>query len=170
MSRSAVVPEYFWRIGGDTGGVICNFRTDSQAAPVIGDTVDVTVSFDRLPGEAPREYRDRHAALLAYAKRNGEYALPEPGGGGVRYVETHDGNVPTGSLLVAVQPPADFLPHEGRGFWALVSDVNDETNLPQTDWALELSLARLAPLERFLDNTGQPDFAACRAALEREGI
>lgn len=157
-------PGEYWRVGG----VVITHLTSPQPAPAVGETVDLKATFEQVPGETQLEYRDRHADLLAYAPRMGEYVLHDAMTGGVRYTETHGGGVPGGSLLVSVEPPDAAGEHEGQAYWGLVESVADATNVSQTRWQANLSLAYLADL-----GTGDGEYAdatAVRDALEKEGI
>lgn len=103
---------------------------------------------------------ERYRTLLRYQKYAGEFALHDLVGGRVAFTETHavSSSIPNGTLLVALRPPAGQ--RCGRGMWALVASVTDNTIVPDTLCRLEMELVFVAPLDDY------PDHAAVRADLE----
>lgn len=149
-----------WRIAiddGSSGPTAVNTLLSPQHALAVGDSGDYLCYF-AAGGNIPRGYQQRHGDLLALADHAGSYATGIDIGNELIYTEAHNAT----SLLVALRPPANEPTL--RGIWALVDDVSDETNLPQTQWAISLSLTYIARASQYSDH------AAVRAAHEREGF
>ncbi|EMA42655.1 hypothetical protein C449_15973 [Halococcus saccharolyticus DSM 5350] len=150
-----------WRIDPAGSDVIeMSILLESQPAPSIGTTG--TWSFKLVPDGRTEPHIDRYERLVAYQDYAGLYALHEPMGGGVEYTETHDGQPPGGSLLVALRP-ADW-DSTGRGVWGLIAGVDDSTEVPEQQCLVDVELAYLAQLGDYSDT------AAVREALENGGI
>lgn len=169
-----MVRDDFWRLDGGPAAGFEPIPFDGHAGPestiTPGDSYSLTMWFtDASDGLSWPGNISRYRQVLKYGLRAGQFALSEPAGGGVRFVETHNSppDLPAGSLLVALRPPINC--DLARGMWALVASVQDLTMTKRLG-ELEVEFVHLARLDRFLDSNGDPDFAACRQALEREGI
>lgn len=150
-----------WRIDpADSETIEISILLDSQPAPKRGDTG--TWSCKLVPDGQPEPHVSRYERLVAYQDYASQYALHEPMGGGVRYTETHDGQPPGGSLLVALRP-ADW-DRTGRGIWGLIAGIDDSTEVPEKQCLVDVELVYLAPLGEYAD------VAAVRDALENRGI
>lgn len=164
----------FWRIDGGPTASFAPIPIDGHAGPETTITPGTAYDLDAwLTGKSDSQTGawpgniERYKQLLQYGNRAGQFALSRTMGGGVRFVETHDGEIPGGSLLIALRPPVDCpLAHGG---WYLIESVEDATMLDRLG-ELIFELVHLTTLDEYRDASGQPDFAACRDALEREGI
>lgn len=158
-------PDQYWRIDNGQQQYPLDGHMGSEETLTPGESYSLSVyltgNSDSSVGEWPG-YVERYQTLIQYGERAGLFALHEPMGGSVAFTETHDGAVPAGSLLVALRPPVDS--ETGRGMWALVSAVADNTTLPSALCQFEMELTHLAQLDEY------SGFSAARAALEREGI
>ena len=140
--------EDHWRIGG----IVLDGHAGAEPTLSPSEAYDfraIMTSRSDPPESDPNAWRthtERLAALLGYGHAAGEYHLHDPEGTGVAYTETHNGNVPGGSLVVTVRPPGDSA--LGRGGWYLVDSVEDATTLEK--WCeVSVSLVYLAPLSAY---------------------
>lgn len=106
--------------------------------------------------------RVRRRRLLEYASRAGQYATYSPMGGGLAFAETHDGDVPGGSLLIAVRPPTGS--ECGRGGWYLIDAIEDQTTQPNTLNRVDIDMTFVASLDKYETH------ADVHGALGRPGI
>lgn len=167
----------FWRLdpGPGTDSIILDFHVGPEETLTPGESygvVGLETGRSDSPSGAWPDHKARFERLLQYGPAAGQFALSQPTGGSIRFVQTHDlvpfDQPPGNSLLVALVPPANAS-SLARGMWALVESVTVERTLEHFE-RCTLDCVHLARLDRFTDGAGNPDFAACRDALEREGI
>ena len=155
----------YWRITApdDSGPIPVSLNVSQQPA-FSDDTLSYEFVFRALPGDDRGAFRERHARVLTYQPTVAdEFALGHSMAGAPWYRETH--NEEGLSALAAIRPPDEMQADDtGRGLWCLIESVEDETNLPQTRWALTAGVRYLASLDEYADH------AAVRNALEREGV
>lgn len=108
----------------------------------------LTAASDSLAGAWPGFY-ERYQELLRYQNFAGSFALYELDSGRVGFSETHSGStdLPNGSLLVALRPPAGQKC--GRGGWFLVASFEDMTMHPDRLCRVDLGLTFVAPLDEY---------------------
>ena len=157
MSSSYDITE-FWRVETDSDVIPADFHTSQQPAVPRGESDERTLLFTQRHANHARSHTERHGSILGFREYAGSFALEVDFDNVPVYTEQH----PRESLLVALRPP-DAL-DTGRGVWGLVGDVTDETNVPQTRWALTLSLTYIASLDEYSSH------AAVRDAHERRGF
>lgn len=148
----------YWRVETDSDIIPADFHTSQQPAVPRGDSDERTLLFQPRRADHARDHIERHGALLDFREYAGSFSLSLTIDNSPVYSESHNNE----SLLVALRPP-DAL-DTGRGLWGLLDSVSDDTNVPQTQWALSLSLTYLAPLDEYRTH------AAVRDAHERRGF
>jgi hypothetical protein len=135
----------YWRFGG----TVIGGHPGAEQTRQLGEnsTLDVwlTAKSDSPAGEWPG-YVERYTTLRQYQTFAGAFALHELSSGRVAFTETHaaSSELPGGTLLVALRPPADT--DIGQGGWFLVQSVTDSTTLPDSLCQLEFELVFVAPL------------------------